>query len=89
MRYFPTFKVQANTAMHLSRRRKVVFSSEYTLRPGDGERSASRPSCSPNTTLALASRRTASASEHRQEGRQTRKPECSTIIVFNLGESYE
>jgi hypothetical protein len=24
--------------MHLSRRRKVIFFAEYTLRPGDGER---------------------------------------------------
>jgi hypothetical protein len=29
----------ANTAMHLSRRRNVLFFAEKTLRPGDGERS--------------------------------------------------
>jgi hypothetical protein len=27
-----------NTAMHLSRPRKVIFFAEYSLRPGDGER---------------------------------------------------
>jgi hypothetical protein len=28
----------ANTAMHLSRRRNVIFFAEKTLRPGDGQR---------------------------------------------------
>jgi hypothetical protein len=28
----------ANTAMHLSRRRNVLFFAEKTLQPGDGER---------------------------------------------------
>jgi hypothetical protein len=32
----------ANTAMHLSRRRNVLFFAEKTLRPGDGERSKDR-----------------------------------------------
>ena len=31
-----------NTAMHLSRRRNVIFFAEHTLRPGDGERSKDR-----------------------------------------------
>ena len=29
---------KSNIAMHLSRRRKVIFIDEHTLRPGDGER---------------------------------------------------
>ena len=29
-----------NTAMHLSRPRKVIFFGERSLRPGDGKRSA-------------------------------------------------
>jgi len=28
----------ANTAIHLSRLRKVLFLADHTLRPGDGER---------------------------------------------------
>jgi hypothetical protein len=34
-----------NNAMHLSRHRKVVFSAEHTLRPGDGERWAALLLC--------------------------------------------
>jgi hypothetical protein len=32
----------ANIAMHLSRRRNVLFFAEKTLRPGDGKRSKDR-----------------------------------------------
>jgi hypothetical protein len=32
------FHYKSNTAMHLSRRRKIFFFAERTLRPGDGER---------------------------------------------------
>jgi hypothetical protein len=31
--------MMANIAMHLSRRHKVIFFAENTLRPGDDERS--------------------------------------------------
>jgi hypothetical protein len=34
--------------MHLSRRPKVVFTAEHTLRPGDGERSINREGNHPN-----------------------------------------
>jgi hypothetical protein len=30
----------ANTAIHLSRLRKVLFLADHTLRPGDGQRYA-------------------------------------------------
>ena len=35
----------ANTAMHLSCRRNVLFFAEKTLRPGDGERWANEWTC--------------------------------------------
>jgi len=35
---YPTRKQVANTAIHLSRHRKVIFFDVHTLRPGDGKR---------------------------------------------------